>query len=171
MQGYFKDKFKSVQASFQRICEVKVSESSMFDASKDEYIRFFQDCFHLKDWLKNDGSLPKRCRNNVERFVDDSESLRICADIANASKHKLLKKEKFIRVDKNIDLIESGYVMMYDPTLTECGKCIRVKFNNILLDAFKLASECMREWEQYINKYKLFKITHKLRTYRNVIDF
>ena len=46
---------------------------------------FFQNCYHLKDWIKNDDKI--KTRKNVERFIEENKCLSICSDICNGSKH------------------------------------------------------------------------------------
>jgi hypothetical protein len=54
---------------------------------EDDIQHYFQDCWHLKDWIKNDINLSQAVRSNIEVEVDDHKSLRIVADLANGSKH------------------------------------------------------------------------------------
>jgi hypothetical protein len=55
----------------------------------DDAYAFFQNCYHLKDWLKNDHAFPKAAQ--VEGYVTSTPALALCADIANGMKHLLLK--------------------------------------------------------------------------------
>ena len=54
---------------------------------EDDIQHYFQDCWHLKDWIKNDVSVSQIVRGNIESEVDNHKSLRIVADLANGSKH------------------------------------------------------------------------------------
>lgn len=51
----------------------------------DDLQRFFQDCWHLKDWIKNDASLSLGV--DIEAEVKAHKSLRIAADLAIGCKH------------------------------------------------------------------------------------
>jgi hypothetical protein len=66
---------------------------------------FFQDCYHLKDWIINDPSvdisikgkyLDKKHKegHKVEKYIIDNLDLSICADLANRSKHLKLTHSK-----------------------------------------------------------------------------
>ena len=50
----------------------------------DDVFAFFMNCYHLKDWLKNDLADP---HPEAEKLVDDTEALRICRDLCNGLKH------------------------------------------------------------------------------------
>ena len=54
---------------------------------EDDIQHYFQDCWHLKDWIKNDINLSQIVRGNIEVEVNGHKSLRIVADLANGSKH------------------------------------------------------------------------------------
>lgn len=61
----------------------------------DDYLwAFFQNCWHLKDWIKNDASVAQRSRDNIESTVKQYRPLMIAADLANGSKHLTLKYKK-----------------------------------------------------------------------------
>ena len=52
----------------------------------DDLQHFFQDCWHLKDWIKNDPALLGQ-GGVIEAEVDAHKALRIAADLANGCKH------------------------------------------------------------------------------------
>jgi hypothetical protein len=54
-------------------------------AYDDDLHHFMQDCWHLKDWIKNDPAAG--IGNAIEELVLAYKSLRIAADLANGSKH------------------------------------------------------------------------------------
>ena len=35
---------------------------------EDDLWSFFQNCWHLKDWIKNDGTIPETLRNTIEAY-------------------------------------------------------------------------------------------------------
>ena len=62
-------------------------EGEFFLHALDDILAFFLNCYSVKDWIKNDDSLDRAIRNEVEDYVNRFECLRICADISNGSKH------------------------------------------------------------------------------------
>ena len=72
-----------------RFTELSVGRRHM--TASDNYIddvyAFFQNCYHLKDWIKNDPTLPSSIRSEVEDYIDQTRALSICADLCNALKH------------------------------------------------------------------------------------
>ncbi|MFG2839899.1 hypothetical protein ACGFYE_33400 [Streptomyces zaomyceticus] len=61
------------------------------DAALDAAQAFFEAAFHLRDHLINDPA-SQVTRDDVDTFVRGSPSLKLCADIANASKHLQLTR-------------------------------------------------------------------------------
>jgi len=136
----------------------------------DNIIHFIQDCYHLKDWIKNDPIILKHFkslsrvdkqknqpRNRIEEYIDNSKYLKIIADIANASKHLVLHKKPRSK-DKNIDIIKplscseinriqrmvSIPIGLYQP--------YRIKVNYDYIKIDDLAGGAIREWDKFISE-------------------
>ncbi len=61
---------------------------------EDDLWAFFQNSWHLKDWIKNDPSIPEESRARLLEAAEASEDLKICADLANRSKHFELRNKR-----------------------------------------------------------------------------
>ena len=127
---------------------------------EDKVYAFFINCYHLKDWIINDDSIQinrKERKQLVENFINQNECMRICADICNGIKHLKLQR---IRSDKQPEFKSKHY------SLTLGGgvePIISVKFYvetaKGKVDAFVLATECLRKWVEFIeNNIKRSKI-------------
>ena len=103
----FLEQFERVKRYLKRI-ENQDRDSTEYD---DDLWSFFLNCYHLKDWIRNDPEVEEEIRGGVEEFVSGNEELRICADLANRSKH--LKLDRFVRDDARIT---SRNVIVYAPT-------------------------------------------------------
>ena len=91
----FMKQFEKVKRSLEKI-EDQDKGSTRYD---DDMGRFFQDCYHLKDWIINDLSIPVAVKGikgqKVESFINSHIELIICANLANRSKHgKLIGPRK-----------------------------------------------------------------------------
>jgi len=60
----------------------------------DDLFSFFQHCWHLKDWIKNDDTLQRATRKAVVKDVEATDRLLYCADLANGSKHLHLNRPR-----------------------------------------------------------------------------
>jgi hypothetical protein len=116
------------------------------DAYQDEAYAFFLTCFHLKDWLKNDDA-SSAAASDVEDFISESPSLRLCADLANGSKHLRLTRP---RVDPEAKVGRRQYFLTLGSGVPRIAAKYEVEAAGKKHDAFELASECMREWEAYL---------------------
>ena len=63
---------------------------------EDDLYHFFQDAWHLKDWIKNDPAAKVKAPN-IEKDLEADGAFMITADLANGTKHRVLTIEKFIR--------------------------------------------------------------------------
>lgn len=62
-------------------------EPERFNELEDFLWSFFQNCWHVNDWIRNDDTLPRTLRDAVWDDVKESRRLGIAADLANGSKH------------------------------------------------------------------------------------
>jgi hypothetical protein len=78
----------------------------------DDCYAFFTCCFHLKDWLQADTAIPQEVRDAVEPYVEGNLWLRLCADLANGSKHMIVDRNPRFdhpaRVEK-IGVLDLGF--------------------------------------------------------------
>lgn len=61
------------------------------EVTSDRFFNFVVTGYSLIDWVKNDPSVPSAARTAVSSLYSDPW-LQVCGDIANASKHFVLKK-------------------------------------------------------------------------------
>ena len=49
---------------------------------------FFQNCYHLREWIEKTSSCPQ---SELDALMATSAPLRLCRDIANGTKHRTLQ--------------------------------------------------------------------------------
>lgn len=117
----------------------------------DDVYAFFQNCYHLKDWIKNDPYCSKW--GKVEKFIDSNNDLRTCADLCNGLKHLKLTKQRrptenpqFSGRQISLNIREGG------SDSSEVGIAISYMIETASgdIDAFDLARKCVSAWENYI---------------------
>jgi hypothetical protein len=126
---------------------------------------FFQTAWHLKDWIKNDPAI--RTYPSIEKIANNVKSLRICADLANRSKHLELKLDSnredgrlagndvniFMGSGKmTIEEAESGKIPIMKALGSKYTYWISDK-SGIKTSAVELAEQIMKDWEEIIIKY------------------
>ena len=95
------EQFERVKRFYHRLEEInngRVHDRSS-DYYDDEFLSFFMNCYHLKDWIKNDDSVPQDIRNKVEPFINEHQCFHYFADIANGAKHLKLNHHRRINED------------------------------------------------------------------------
>lgn len=122
------------------------------DYYEDRVYLFYQSCYHLKDWMKNDNRVTLIVsESDIERFVNSEHELRICGDICNGSKHS---KTTTPKVDPNTNLKNTERKLALS-----MGQKLSARFNiecgNKIYDALKLARNCVNKWNKFITKHKL----------------
>lgn len=98
----WKYQWTRVQRWFKRLENIKekYAAEELSKEDVDDIIAFFQNCYHLKDWMIN--TLPS-LKENIEHFINEKFEMRICHDICNGFKHKRLNRAK---IDKNFAILQ-----------------------------------------------------------------
>ena len=117
---------------------------------EDALWSFFKDCWHVKDWVKNDRRLPEAVRDAVVKDVHGSRVLLVCRSIANAAKHLTLtgRKPKGARIETFIinPNIEDGTVSWDHMVKLENGS---------YETAYDVGLQAMREWRRILEAHGL----------------
>ncbi len=151
-----KDQWQSQWSRFQRwyarTRDVREkSETSELSAGDiDLVIAFFQNCYHLRDWLQS--SRPDLTTPLQELFAKNFE-MRACRDICNGFKHKTLDKPS---LDPDFNLYRE-----YDPFQEEIDPSkssvlYRLAFADAgdvrKFDMFEFADKCFLLWKSFLAK-------------------
>jgi hypothetical protein len=133
---------------------------------QDDVYSFFQNCHHLKDWIKNDTNVTLPNKGQVvEDHVSGNDDLKLCADICNGTKHlKLIdpktRKPKS-RTGKQPEFIKAEYGLHIGGSLNfgssqapETPTTLSVRYTIDAaagpVDAFELATRCIDSWKRFV---------------------
>ncbi|MDA0108973.1 hypothetical protein OH456_12460 [Vibrio sp. La 4.2.2] len=129
------------------------SHSKASEFYDDDVYAFFQNCYHLKDWIKSDPDCNSwSC---VEQFINENREMRICADLCNVLKHCSLIRSRsgdspnFSGSHIDLEISESAS----EPTSVKIAIKYKVSSSGgELEDAFEIATQCLTLWDAYIEK-------------------
>jgi hypothetical protein len=130
----------------------RLSESTAVDDRRvDEFYAFFTCSFHLKNWLKADLPADSGIEADVEAFVNGRLWLRLCADIANGSKHYRLTRHR-LDAEARVEKAE----VAFEPTGFGPGfqtdEMIVVPAGGTAWDAMTVANGCVSAWKQFLGE-------------------
>jgi hypothetical protein len=116
----------------------------------DDLYHFFQDAWHLKDWIKNDPAAFVKAPNIETDLKGDA--FEITADLANGTKHRKLLIEKHIRKGAAINEKERIVSLGGDPPEN--------RWHITLSDGTKTTAEqvvedVMKAWDVLLKSYGL----------------
>jgi hypothetical protein len=123
------------------------------DEPLDYVLAFFLNCYHIKDWLKagpewREDVAPEVRNKAVEQFVEESEVLRICADLCNGNKHFRLKQAPRSGSAPELKAIHTKVDTSTDPQTKTTRYILRTERGDD--DALQLATECFECWASFI---------------------
>jgi hypothetical protein len=106
---------------------------------QDDVWAFFQNCWHLKDWVKHDPFVPPEMKDRIKSAVRTSMVLAVCHDMANGTKHLVLHGPQAGAAHSHVTLTTSG--VHRGPAID----CI-IETSTGLRSAREVALECVQEW-------------------------
>ncbi len=84
------------------LTRIENNKNRQMEEYEDDLWFFFQNCWHLKDWIKNDAAIDEGHCNSVEEDVVKIKELVICGDLCNRSKHLKLNRKRKHTVDADV---------------------------------------------------------------------
>jgi hypothetical protein len=122
---------------------------------KDRVYSFFQNCYHLKDWMKNDSDVTLIVsKSDIENFVKSEYELKICGDVCNGSKHSRITTYK---IDPNTGLKNTVWNMALGGGKPILSANFNIECKDQIYDALELARKCVGNWDEFIIKHNLPK--------------
>lgn len=118
------------------------------DNYQDEVYAFFLNCYHLKDWIKNDENVEiTEKEKKVEEFITNTEELSLCADICNSIKHLNLTVP---RSGQDPKFGQRKFNLRVGSPPTTISAKYTIDTSSGPVDAFELATKCLQAWEKFI---------------------
>jgi hypothetical protein len=118
----------------------------------DDLWSFFQNCWHLKDWVRNDPDVSASLNEQIEEIVTKYPHIIVCADLANRTKHWRLDR---VRVDAKFAQ-RNVAVHVGNPTTSESEHIITLGDGTKMV-ALAVAQKAVEEWQEIFT-------THGLKT-------
>lgn len=124
------------------------AHSKASDNYVDEIYGFFQNCYHLKDWIKNDTHVSRTAAAQVEPFINQSDALALCADLCNSQKHFTLHSPP--RSGAIPQIGPKHFSLALGGSQATLSMRLSVQSGSTTWDAFDLATKCMEDWERFL---------------------
>ncbi len=138
--------WRRVERGFAKLNEA-YNNTELYD---DDIYHFFQDAWHLKDWIENDPLVPSTVGDQVKQELGLARTFRVAADFANGTKHMVLrqphKRAQFTERKVTVKLGNPG------PALQER---ILTLVDGSQTTAEAVAAEVMREWPLLLRRFGL----------------
>jgi hypothetical protein len=153
----YQEQFERIRRYYQRVREAnngpELTMSS--DYYVDDLYSFFINCFHLKDWLKNDPEYKKHTNQEIEDYFKQNPFLSLCGDLCNGLKH--LAKNRNPKSGSNPEFGEKQIGVKYKTD--ESGEerpnmsyvRIEVKHGDTTYDAYDIARIAMSAWDDFLD--------------------
>jgi len=143
------EQFERMKRWYERI--KKIDQGMPHNLHSDYYCHdvyaFFVNCYHLRDWIEKDDTVEQQIKDKVRCFIEKTNCMCLCADICIGIKH--LKQERKVYSKKNpIFGVRKFFLSVGAEPIIKVKFSIETKTGTI--DAFELASKCIRKWGEFI---------------------
>lgn len=141
------DKYRSMLRSYDRLKKIETDNGNAIGntESRDAVEDFFNQCYHLKDWLKKDKNT--NLYTDIEDYINKSHSLSLAADYCNTFKHAGLDSN---RSNKNLEKINTHIKFDLTPRGFVASSRLELTISGEKYDAFDLATKCIEEWDIFL---------------------
>ena len=102
----WREQYDRMHRSYERLLAVLCGEhpdARSSDTARDALYHFFEDAYHLKDWIK--ATSTPAIGKQIEERIKVSKPLSLCADLCNGIKHFRLDPEAPSQDGRPLDCI------------------------------------------------------------------
>ncbi|WP_432246222.1 hypothetical protein ACRB8A_20120 (plasmid) [Arthrobacter sp. G.S.26] len=142
-------KWDDVTRDYEAAEETLTTEGTDNRVIRHRLLRFFEDCWHLAEWIKNDTEVPAAVAQKVVKEAWAAEPMKLCEAVANTSKHHTRRADKATARVMAVKFPQGSGT--WAPTVT-----IKIWQPGIAEpqehDGRTLAAECMAWWRGFIKQ-------------------
>jgi hypothetical protein len=115
---------------------------------------FFQNCYHLRDWIVTSKIINETI---VDNFIQSNIDMQICRDICNGSKHLIITKPS-VSYDIHKTLHSSIFSSSINNQKPEIELYYFITFNGVALNSLEVARNCVRLWERFLKMNSIIEL-------------
>jgi hypothetical protein len=156
-----KKQFERVQRAYARVLDNRNRKLAEYE---DDVWGFVFNCWHLKDWIKNDNEgVAKATRTKIEAEVNSYPALMMLGELANRSKHlKVMSGVAKAGTTSQAQKTAAGYVHVASSDSAqdsargvEAIQFLVIDKNGDKFPIKKLATDAMKNWMAIVRKYRI----------------
>jgi len=144
------EQFDRVERYLNKIRNVYSGENQIFWKDRkmveDDILSFFIHCHHLQDWILTLNRVGVS-QTELKGFIEKHDSLKLCADIANRSKHCRLTKKQWSNAKPH--LAGRQYTSNGDADSPGIKGKFTIITRNKIVDVLELAETCWKLWLEF----------------------
>jgi hypothetical protein len=152
----WREQYDRMRRSYERLTAIAAGRTAgSSDEARDALFHFFQDAYHLKDWIKND---PAVMTTDVEGLINNTDVLRLCADLCNGTKHFQLTRAR----TGDVSTAFTSQSVSVRPAAAGSGEPPRPALHKWSVssygkdyEALALAADVVRAWQQWLQQERL----------------
>ncbi|MFD4337903.1 hypothetical protein ACFWPP_12030 [Streptomyces anulatus] len=117
------------------------------DEAVDRVLCFFEAVHHLKDWLGNDPAITVE-KADGDALINSCLELKLCADLANGSKHLTLRPDLTRTGDPSTTIARNDTFVLLGAGSTHR---FYVASGGKEYDVLQIAEDAVKEWSMFLS--------------------
>jgi hypothetical protein len=152
----YREQFERMNRWYDRFAAI--NEGRVHGMSSENYVdeiySFFQNCYHMKDWIKNDSGMTTQApKDRVEGYITSNRFLSLSADLCNSTKHLIRNRSNRSKEEPTFG--QKNFALDVGGDLPKISLKLQVDAEGGRIDAFELARECVAAWEAFLKTQNL----------------
>lgn len=149
MSNQYLEQLARVKRWYRRLEEIHIGRehNRESDYYQDVLYSFFQNCFHLKDWLIESGVTNNKV---VDKFISSEDDMKICRDLCNGSKHLVIKDPS---IDPGIKVKNRAFSLSLSNESPRIKVVYWIEADGGVYHAFDVATRCLVLWEEFLERH------------------
>jgi hypothetical protein len=129
----------------QRIGRAK-REDADTEQEHDFLYAYFQNCYHLHDWLVNSGAVTPE---KLQKFFYFNTPMGVCRDVCNGTKHWRIDRPS---MDAQFSIGREYVPADWPSTRPQVNESWFIICGDGKYDVFELADTCMALWDSFLHE-------------------
>jgi hypothetical protein len=149
--GGWKSQYERMRRWHRLVHEIGRARKSIGDTEQehDFIYAYFQNCYHLRDWLQNSSMATAE---ELREFFRLNEPMGVCRDICNGTKHWQIDRPS---VDADFSIGREYVPANWPGERPHVNQSWFIVAGQSKHDIFQLADTCMALWDSFLQRKNL----------------
>ncbi|MEK9181691.1 MAG: hypothetical protein AAB786_01600 [Patescibacteria group bacterium] len=158
------EQWNRLERYYKKVLDLELNEQNLSsDECLEEMYLFFENCFKLRDWVRNSEYVGKKAKTEITELFENDKNLSVCAGLANRRKHLRIDSRKRYgdssvvshSVTVMVPVLRIGSSRPQTSSITKAKYNWGLKSGGEKFELIRLAKLCMEEIKTFMSDHNL----------------